>query len=31
MDLEVQGVCNNNSALVVKNVETSNAVVIKNN
>jgi hypothetical protein len=34
MDLEVQGVWNNNnnnSALVVKNVETSNALVIKNN
>ena len=34
MDLEVQGVCinkNNNNALVVKNVETSTALVVKNN
>ena len=31
MDLEVQGVCNNNSALVVKNIETSNTLVVKNN
>jgi len=30
MDLEVQGVCmNNNNALVVKNVETSTALVVK--
>lgn len=34
MDLEVQGICinkNNNNALVVKNVETSTALVVKNN
>jgi hypothetical protein len=32
MDLEVQGVLNNNNtALVVKNVETSNAPLVKNN